>query len=225
MKKVVIFILCIGIVGLCGYLVWDKAINKIEETDTSKNGKVEKEDQELDEKIEEKDVTYFQQYLYYFMPSASANHFLKTIDSFSEEDINFYILSYYRDQVSHEKLEEDKNSGDYDGNITYTVSKEEVAKLVKKYFGIDNFTLKEDWGNREGIRKLNDNIYQIYWFATGWFAPKCEFTSVTYNGNDVEVIGKLSEIGETIFKENSKIVFHLVYQDGNYNVKSIQYEE
>lgn len=222
-KNVVIIILLVVVMGLCGYVAYDKLLNqpKTEENDKTQ----EENDKTQEEKIEKKDVAYFKDYLYYFMPAASANNFLRNIDSFTEEDINKYIYFYYIVQVQQGKLNADAKTGDYDGTFTYTVSKDEVSKLVNKYFGIDNFELKEDWGERSGIRNLNDSTYQIYWFATGWTFPECELTSVVYNGKNVKVTGKIYDIKGTIFKENSEIIFNLFYNNGNYNLKSIKYSE
>ncbi len=157
-----------------------------------------------------KDLAYFEEYLYYFMPEQSVNNFLYKIDSFSEEEINKYILFYY--------INQNKDSE----RSTYNVSSEEVSKLVSKYFGIENYKLKEDWGGREGIKRLDDKHYQIYWFQTGWYPLEYKLTSVVYDGKNVKVTMKITDAGMTIFKENSEIVFHLVYNNGNYNLKSIE---
>lgn len=225
-KNIIIIILSIGILGLGGYIGYDKFLNQLElkDKEQSKNEKVEN-NQKQEEKIEQKDIGYFKDYLYYFMPEVTASHFLKNIDTFSEDDIRNYIFYYYSNQVNQGKLEADVQVGEYDGTFTYTVSKEEVAKLVNKYFGIENFMLTEDSKGRSGVKRINDNIYQIYWFATGWFSPECELTSVVYNGKNVKVTGKIYKTEETDFKENSEIIFNLVYNNGNYNLKSIEYSE
>ncbi len=210
-KNMAIAILSMIIIGLSGYLVYDKAINKEElkqKKPPQKEGKTDNKEQE--EKIEEKGLAYFEEYLYYFMPEQAANNFLYKIDSFSEEEINKYILYYY--------INKNKDSE----RSIYDVSSEEISKLVSKYFGIEDYKLKEDWGGREGIKRLDDNHYQIYWFQTGWYPPEYELTSVVYDGKNVKVTMTITDAGMTIFKENSEIIFHLVYNNGNYNLKSIE---
>lgn len=88
--------------------------------------------------------------------------------------------------------------------------------------GIYNFEM----ANLQFTDRPNDDSYQVYWFAAGYFAPECTLTSVVYDEKNVKVTGKiLNEEGVgTNFKDNLEIVFHLVYNNGNYNLKSIVYE-
>ncbi len=126
-------------------------------------------------------------------------------------------------QVNKGTLKADPITSEYDGTYTYTVSQSEVAKLVNKYFGIENYQITSDFEGRTGIKKLDNNTYQIYWFATGWSAPECKLTSVVYNGKEVKVTGKIHNIEGEDFQENSEIIFNLIYNNGNYNLKSIEY--
>lgn len=230
-KNIVIVVLSMIILGLGSYLVYDKLLNKEEvgEKNPSQedkiNDKTDEKNKGQEDKIEEKDIAYFEEYLYYFMPEPSMGYFLKKIDSFNEEDIKEYIYTYYIYKVNRENLSADIKDGEYDGTYTYTVSREEVAKLVNKYFGIEDFKLTKSDSERWGIRKLNDDIYQVYWYAVGYYVPECKLTSVVYDGKNVKVTGKITDSGLTDFKKDSEFVFHLVYNNGNYNVKSIEYDE
>ena len=216
MKKNVAIIILIAIVlGLSGYLIFALASNA---TETKEDNNYQKEDKPTQDKIDEKDSSYFEEYLYYFMPRQSANNFVRDIDIFSDGDIKTYLLFYYMNRVNSYELQTDS-----DGSYTYTVSKKEVTDVVNKYFGITDFEISNDVEERDGIKELDDDNYQVYWFATGWMASNCELTSVIYEGKNVKVTGRIYETEGTIFKENSEIVFNLVYNDGDYNLKSIEY--
>ena len=92
-----------------------------------------------------------------------------------------------------------------------------------KYFGIKDYNVVVSSG-RDGIRKLENGKYQVYWFATGWMAPTATNTMVKYNGNKVVVEYKLIETYND-YKDDGKLTFNLVYNDGNYNVISVIYEK
>ena len=178
------------------------------------------------DKIKKEDKEFFDNYLSIFLPSGSANNFTRTIDKFTNEDITKYLLFYYIKEVNSGALHSDQelNGGEYTGIISYTTTKEELDKIVYKYFGISDYEIIEN-DYRMGIKKLKDNTYQIYWFATGFFAPEAENISVIYNDNLVEVKYKLSSLeGYDYNLENNILTFNLLYNGNSYIVKSIVLE-
>ena len=106
----------------------------------------------------------------------------------------------------------------------YNIEAFELDKIVYKYFGISDYEIIEN-DSRMGIKKLKDNTYQIYWFATGFFAPEAENISVIYNDNLVEVKFKLSSLEDYDYNlENNILTFNLLYNGNSYIVKSIVLE-
>ena len=209
---VLVIILSFLVLGLSAYIVYDKVLN------TKDENVIDKDDDNKQEEIKEEDSAYFDEYLKVFLPRGSASNFKKTINEFSDEDISNYLFFYYSSLANSGDLEAKLNDGVY----TYDVSKDEMDKVVDKYFGIKDYNVVVSTG-RDGIRKLDNGDYQVFWFATGWIAPAATNVLVKYNGNNVLVEYKLTN-SDNLTEEGS-LTFNLVYNNGNYNVKSIIYSE
>lgn len=170
--------------------------------------------------IEQKDVTYFNNYLRFFLPQVSAGNFNKNIDTFSNEDISTYLYVYYSRLVNEGILEKDNPLAET--SYTYTVSKQDMDRVVYKYFGIEDYEIIESEG-REGIKKIDDETYQIFWFPTEWMVPCAEEAEVIYNDNNVMVAYEL--IDPIYDNYVGSLAFYLTHEDGYYFVKKIKYDE
>ena len=221
---VLVVILSILVLGLSAYIVYDKVLDTkngdVTEKDNDKKQDDEDNKQESDNKIKEEDSAFFDEYLKLFLPSGSANNFKKTINEFSDKNISDYLYFYYISLANNGDIEAKLTDGIY----TYDVSKEEMDKVVYKYFGINDYDIVVST-SRTGIRKLDNGEYQVFWFTTGWTAPDATNTLVKYDGNNVVVEYKLTNDIYGDYGEESKLTFNLVYNDGNYNVISVIYEE
>lgn len=238
-KSIVIIVLSIIIALLIAYIVYDKIIkttnsnletkcNVQESEEIAESNNTDDDEDKNDENKnnsnknddDEKDLEFFKEYLYYFMPQQNAGNFLRTIKSFSDEDISTYILFYYINQVNSGKLKPDKKDGS-----TYTTTKEEIDKVIYKYFGKKNVKFENSKG-RTGIRKLSTGKYQVYWIATGWYPPEIILTGVSLddssNKNYYTVSGSVVNLST---KEINDIEFTILNENNNYFVKSIEYIE
>lgn len=224
-KDIIIILLVIIVLGLSGYIIYDKIEDDKNNTVVNDNQQNNNQNNEQNNNgntnttIKEESKEFFDEYLKVFLPSGSASNFLRNINKFNDKDISIYLLFYYSSL---------NNSGEISavgdrGNYTYDITKEEIDAVVYKYFGIKDYNVVVSSG-RDGIRKLENGKYQVYWFATGWMAPTATNTMVKYNGNKVVVEYKLIETYND-YKDDGKLTFNLVYNDGNYNVISVIYEE
>lgn len=216
-------ILSILVVALSAYIVYDKVFDtkddNVLEKDTDKRQEKDNEgNSDKQEEINKEDSAYFDEYLKVFLPSGSANNFKKTINEFSDDDISNYLFFYYISLAKNNDIDPKLTDGIY----TYNISKDEIDKVAYKYFGIKDYNAVVSTG-RTGIRKLDNGEYQVYWFATGWMADSATNTLVKYDGNNVVVEYKL--INSETEEETGNLTFNLVYNDGNYNVKSIVYDK
>lgn len=216
-------ILSILVVALSAYIVYDKVFDtkddNVLEKDTDKKQEKDNEgNSDKQEEIKKEDSAYFDEYLKVFLPSGSANNFKKTINEFSDDDISNYLFFYYISLAKNNDIDPKLTDGIY----TYNISKDEIDKVAYKYFGIKDYNVVVSTG-RTGIRKLDNGEYQVYWFATGWMADNATNTLVKYDGNNVVVEYKL--INSETEEETGNLTFNLVYNDGNYNVKSIVYDK
>lgn len=216
-------ILSILVVALSAYIVYDKVFDtkddNVLEKDTDKKQEKDNEgNSDKQEEIKKEDSAYFDEYLKVFLPSGSANNFKKTINEFSDDDISNYLFFYYISLAKNNDIDPKLTDGIY----TYNISKDEIDKVAYKYFGIKDYNVVVSTG-RTGIRKLDNGEYQVYWFATGWMADSATNTLVKYDGNNVVVEYKL--INSETEEETGNLTFNLVYNDGNYNVKSIVYDK
>ncbi len=175
------------------------------------------------------DEKYFDEYLYFFLPQPSAGRFKKTIDSFSDDDIYSYIYGYYSISCNGGtlKTDQEKNNEEYTGQMTYTVSKIELDELVYKMFGktASEYSIPNGTG-RSGVRKIDDNTYQVFWFATGWSSDDSTIKSATIDGNSAMVEYVLTKYSGIDYREpNGKLEFYLTKNGDNWNVMKIKYTE
>lgn len=233
-KDIIIILLVIMVLGLSGYIIYDKIEDDKNNTVVNDNNKgqsdndsAEKDnnDKEENTNIKEESKEFFDEYLKVFLPTGSASHFKRTIYKFSNEDIGIYLSFYYPSLAKDGKIKAEDKDGIY-GTYIYDAAEEEIDAVVYKYFGIKDYHVVIDEGKtvENGIIKLENGKYQVSWPVTGWMAPTATNTMVKYNGNKVVVEYKLIETyGD--YKEDGKLTFNLVYNDGNYNVISVIYEE
>jgi len=218
MKNAVITVLAVLVLAMGGYLVYDKIIDKddkIEDNNKTNDNQNENNNEQIS--IKQENAAFFDEYLAILLPRGSANNFKENLDTFTDENLTKFLYFYFMGN---------EDAGSYnsaDGYITYTVTKEECDEVIYKYFGISDYEIVSPTG-RSGIRKLRDGIYQVFWFETGWMAPEAQNTGVKYDGINVTVEYTLTEDTYGPYGENSKLIFHLVYNEGNYNVKSIEYK-
>lgn len=224
-KDIIIILLVIIVLGLSGYIIYDKIEDDKNNTVVNDNQQNNNQNNEQNNNgntnttIKEESKEFFDEYLKVFLPSGSASNFLRNINKFNDKDISIYLLFYYSSLNNSGKISAVEDRGNY----TYDITKEEIDAVVYKYFGIKDYNVVVSSG-RDGIRKLENGKYQVYWFATGWMAPTATNTMVKYNGNKVVVEYKLIETYND-YKDDGKLTFNLVYNDGNYNVISVIYEE
>ena len=209
-----VIILSVLVIGLVVYIVYDKTISE-SNNDVLENG--EQEQINNSEKFEQKDKTYFDEYLSYFLPNASAGNFIKSIDNFTSEEITTYLHFYYLGKCNSGELHPTETQD----MVYYNVSKKDMDQVVDKYFGNVKYEIIEKQDTRSGIKKLSEDEYQVYWFATGWLVPQATNIGVNYDGTNVEV--KYSLTFEN--KNEGILIFNLSYNNGNYQVKSIKYEK
>ena len=224
-KDIIIILLVIIVLGLSGYIIYDKIEDDKNNTVVNDNQQNNNQNNEQNNNgntnttIKEESKKFFDEYLKVFLPSGSASNFLRNINKFNDKDISIYLLFYYSSLNNSGEISAVEDRGNY----TYDITKEEIDAVVYKYFGIKDYNVVVSSG-RDGIRKLENGKYQVYWFATGWMAPTAINTMVKYNGNKVVVEYKLIETYND-YKDDGKLTFNLVYNDGNYNVISVIYEE
>ncbi len=224
-KDIIIILLVIIVLGLSGYIIYDKIEDDKNNTVVNDNQQNNNQNNEQNNNgntnttIKEESKEFFDEYLKVFLPLGSASNFLRNINKFSDKDISIYLLFYYSSLNNSGEISAVEDRGNY----TYDITKEEIDAVVYKYFGIKDYNVVVS-SDRDGIRKLENGKYQVYWFATGWMAPTATNTMVKYNGNKVVVEYKLIETYND-YKDDGKLTFNLVYNDGNYNVISVIYEE
>lgn len=209
-------ILSMLVLGLVIYIIYDKTIAMPSEEKVN-NEKNEQQQINNEENFEHKDKSYFDDYLTYFLPGASAGNFIKTIDNFTSEDITTYLYYYYSGKCISGELESTETS---DINY-YNVSKKDMDQVVNKYFGDVKYEIIEKSDSRSGIKKLSEDEYQVYWFTTGWMVPEASNIGVDYDEKNVDVKYSLTFEGQSY----GILVFNLTYDKGNYNIKSIKYEK
>lgn len=168
---------------------------------------------------------YFDELLSVFLPKNSASNFMKNILSFTDEDITNYLFFYYTNYANKNNLGKHEENN---VNITYNVSKSDIDALVYKVFGkkTTEFNITESKG-RDGIRKIDENTYQVFWFATGWYSPDSKLTNLIKLDNEAIVEYELT--GNGAYGEDGKVIgtlkFYLTKNDENWNVIKIEYIE
>ncbi len=213
---IVILILILIILGLVGYIVYDKVLKPTETTEPTPA--VENTEVEETPGITE-DEEYFNELLSTFL--AHSNSYMKNIDSFSDEEITTYLYFYYSDYANKNQVSIPESNG----RLTYNVSKEELDNLVLKTFGKEEYNIESI--GRDGIKKIDENTYQVYWNATGWFIATSQLSEITKTNDGIIITYTLT--GNETFGNNGKVIgtqkFHLVKNEDDYNVTKIEYIE
>ncbi len=99
-----------------------------------------------------------------------------------------------------------------------------MDEIVDRYFDKgDTYTISTSTG-RDGFRKISDEVYEVFWFATSSLRPTAYVESIKYYGNEIKVIYTLyyEFAGGTI--DDEKLIFNLEYSNGRYIVKGIVYD-
>ena len=202
MKNIIITILVILVLGLGGYLVYDKVINKEDVPTNEETQKVPTNDVV----IEQKDATYFDEYLKAFLSCDGALFVTRNTENFSNKDISNFVSRYYN-LLS-------------DGNGAYRVNVSDVDALIYKYFNKKDVILETNPNEATTITK-QDNVYSFEWNAVGCGYNGYKDSTVTYNGEDVTV--KYNEYSMIEEKYTGKtLTFYLKYNNGNYNIIKIE---
>ena len=211
MKNIIITILVVLVLGLGGYLVYDKVIN-VEENLLNNNEQNNVQDTTNDVVIEKKDAAYFDEYLKVFTKTCEGRKIAKNTENFSNEDISSFVLGYYGEP----------------GNLTYNVGVSHVNELIYKYFNKKDAVLEaKPYGSEVATITKQDNIYKFTWSEVGCDVDEYVNPVVTYEGENVtvkyEIYAHLGCIDEEDCGLTGKyITFHLKYNNGNYNVIKIE---
>ncbi len=221
-KLITVIVTIITIIILAGgYILYDKVLNP------------QKPDESIDDKgkIEEtkgitEDEDYFDELLYIFLPANSASNFMKNIDTFKDEDITNYVFWYYENYANKNNLGKEDTTN---ARIIYNVNKKDIDELVFKVFGKKEYKIIETEG-RTGVKKINDNTYQVYWFASGWTAPIHKISEITNLENEVIVTYAITANEENYTEDYARkdigtLKFHLIKNEDNWNVTKIEYIE
>ncbi len=218
----VIFIVSTLVLG--GYLVYDKVLSKENsETITSNQDKTVEDKKEDNQEETTYSEEYFNNLLETFLPNKSASNFVRNITNFTNDDISLYLFFYYVSYANNNNLAIENSE-----NITYNVNKSDIDDLVYKVFGKSaiEYEISESKG-RTGIKKIDDNTYQVYWFATGWSAPSSKLINIKKLDNEATAEYELTD--SDAYGEDGKIVgtlkFYLNKNGEDWNVTKIEYIE
>ena len=211
-----IIILVLIILGLAGYIVYDKVLSKEEPTSIPEPNT---EDINIENDIYDED--YFNELLSTFL--GHSNSYMRNIDNFSDEEIASYLYFYYSDYAINNQLGKYSDDG---VKITYDVSKKDIDDMALKIFGKKEFNIVKREG-RTGIEKIDEDHYQVYWFATGWFTPSRKISDITKT--ETEAIVTYTLTGNEVYGEEGKLIgelkFYLTKNDDNWNVTKLEYIE
>ena len=212
-KNIVIIILSVLVVVLgctLGYLLINKDVNTKSTKET--NEIVE----EQNETIDQKDEDYFNEYLKVFL-GCNGTKVSRNTENFNDDDIFYFVTNYYT--LKHLSDDIQSNSGEYE----YIVSKKEVDEIVYKYFNKKNYNIEKS-ENIYTIKSEDDN-YIISWSAVGCFYTLYKDIKVEYNGLEVTVSYNEYNTLPEIEANGNKLIFHLKYNNGEYNIIKIEYIE
>ena len=212
---IIVIIITVLLLG-AGYILYDKYLNKEEPDNVIDDSGQIKEVPGITE-----DEEYFNELLATFL--SHSNNYMKNYDSFSDSDITTYLTFYYTSYANEKELGKyslDKTT------ITYDVSKKELDDMVLKVFGKKEYKIIEIEG-KSGIKRINDNIYQIYWTPTGWYVPDNRISEITKTDTGATIAYILT--GNEVFGEEGKEIgtlkFYLTKNENNWNITKIDYIE
>jgi hypothetical protein len=227
-KTLVIVILVILLLGALGFITYDKLLKEKKDCncptcDNSKekdcncptcdNNEGKTDYQKISNEIFYNDL--LKTYLDHF-----ENLVYEDINSFTNEKIQEYLFFFYTDYANRYEL----CKYNEDGTITYNVSKKEVDAIVLKTFGKKDYKVVNENG-RDGIKKIDDNTYQVYYFATESYPTIYKFKSSTENDNftTVEYIIYSNPSAGDGEGELGTAKFYLSTIDGNYYINKINF--
>lgn len=173
------------------------------------------------DEIKKENADFFDEYLEAFLPQYSSGYFQKNISEFTDEDIEAFLFYYvYNNQEKYEVFMDYNVSSE----ISCKVTKSELDEIVDKYFNKgDTYTIDTSTG-RSGFRKISDEVYEVFWFATSSMRPRAYVESIKYYENEVQVIYTLYYAFAAGAIDDEKLIFNLEYSDGRYIVKGIVYD-
>ncbi|MBQ2946288.1 MAG: hypothetical protein IJE04_00360 [Bacilli bacterium] len=207
MKNVVIIILTMLVLGLGGFLVYAKIIDNNEVSKGKEEIKDSQKEPMNEFLIEQKDSTYFNEYLKAFLSCDGALYISRNTENFSNKDISNFVSRYY-------------NFVGYDVEGGYKVNVSDVDALIYKYFNKRDVVLETKPNEVTTITK-QDNVYKFNWEAVGCGSYGYKDSVVTYKAENVTV--KYSEYDNLGERYTGKfLTFHLKYNNGNYNVIKIE---
>ena len=209
-KNIIIIILSVLVVGLGGYIVYDKVINKspTEENNIS-NSEVTENSKEI---IDKKDAAFFDEYLKVFLGCNGA-FVSRNTEEFTDIDMYYFISNYY---IQNNK---DTSCSGSSGECSFTFSKEEADDLIFKYFNKTEYNIEN---SQDGFSLTkNGNEYILKWVAVGCGLLGYVDPVVEYNGVNVKVIYKEYDNAHEDYTGKTT-TFNLKYNNGNYNVIKIE---
>ena len=212
-KNIIIIILTVLILGMGGYLVYDKLIYQDVKDKEIINESIGNESVEK-VKIEQKDAEYFNEYLKAFT-SCDGTFVSRNTTDFNNIDISSFVTSYYQ----KEALQKEEYKNNLENPQTYNVPTEKVNTLVKKYFDIENYEIVNTHYIK--VRKPNEFEYQFEWESVGCGYIEYKNPVVTYDDINVTVKYELYDMMKDAFTGNYS-TFYLKYNNGDYNIIKIE---
>ena len=233
--KVLVIVLTILVVGLGGFIVYDKVLNNKNTNNDNKNNNIQDEpkddvekdnlEEKLQAKADAKNLTikkYLEEYMIYIPHSYDYDNGSK-LKNISIEDIynnnekiSFCIWKYVW-----------FNASDADNR---SLDVKQVDDYLDEYFNLKNYKVKElvigkpDDSNIFGLTKKN-NKYIATAIPTEWSFPSYEVFDVKYLEDSIEVSFK---VPFTAYPTETKIytdegTLYLKYNNGNFNFSKIEF--
>lgn len=187
MKNVIITILSILVIGLCGYIVFDKFINNnntntLPNTDCGTNNQSSNRDS-----LDFDYIYYYQNYLpilvglSYYEDDKGIS--FKLDDYASDEKIKWFLHKYYANTSYHNQFEI------VDAAFEKTITKSELDKLTYIVFNKEglsdySFTFRDKFG----IIKVDENTYKNVWYGTAGARISLDTRPFSFSITDDEVI-------------------------------------
>ena len=153
------------------------------------------------------DEAYFNDYVKVFQNS-TGNSFLFDIDSFDDTKISYFIYCYY-------VYYKNDNLYELDDFKYIDVSYNDINELIKKYFNISNYNLKDYIYGNDYVKKITDDTYQIRF-------KKNDFDEETYKLSDIEKVNDGIILTYDVKGEDNAIQKIYLGNDKNYYVKKIE---
>lgn len=211
-KNTIIVILAILVLGMGGFLVYDKVLVNDTNKKEAKEENVKNDEMVEETKIEQKDAEYFNEYLDVFM-NCNGKNVSRNTENFNDTDISNFVINYIIQKV----VKED-NSTNASGKYTYKATETEIDDLVNKYFNTKSYNIKSV-DSVTMVSKVGSN-YNFEWAAVGCGYTQYKNPVVDYDGLKVTVKYDLYDAMSDEYTGTS--TFYLKYNDGNYNIIKIE---